>query len=86
MADKEGPIKVTLTLDDARLYRAVRHLAIEQGRPVRAVVAEALEQWVEAREEEQDLRAMAEAEGDELVPWEEVEHALDAAEAATNAG
>ncbi|MBI4505050.1 MAG: hypothetical protein HY691_05910 [Chloroflexi bacterium] len=74
-ADK--PVKLTVVLDDRALYRAVRHAAIEQDRPVREIVAEALRRWLEWYEEQEDLAAIAEVEGEETVPWEEAKARLE---------
>ena len=63
--------RITVDLGNDRLYRAVRVLAAAQGRPLRDVVVAALRDWIEKQEELEDLAAIAEVEGDELVPLEE---------------
>ena len=63
--------RITVDLGNDRLYRAVRVLAAAKGRPLRDVVVEALRDWIEKQEELEDLAAIAEVEGDELVPLEE---------------
>ena len=72
MATSEQPVKLTVTLNDRALYRAIRHMAIERERPVREIVAEALREWLERQEEQEDLAAVAEAEGEPTIPWEQV--------------
>jgi plasmid stability protein len=55
------PMKVTIALRDDVLYRAVRVRAAESGRQIRDVVEEALREWLERREDAEDLTASQEA-------------------------
>jgi predicted DNA binding CopG/RHH family protein len=48
-------VKVTFATDDDSLYRAVKAKAAARGRPVREVVEEALRQWLERQEDEEDV-------------------------------
>lgn len=52
-------MKVTLDIGDEALYRAVKVEAARSDRTVRGIVAEALEQWLERLEDQED-RAAAE--------------------------
>lgn len=72
MATTEKPVKLTVSISDRDLHRAIRHAAIDRGRPVREIVIEALQEWLERQEEQEDLAAIAQAEGDETFPWEQV--------------
>ena len=47
-------MKVTIDLADAELYRAVKVEAARSDRSVRDVVEEALREWLERREDEED--------------------------------
>lgn len=53
-------MKVTLDIGDEALYRAIKVEAARLDRTVRAIVEEALEQWLERLEDEED-RVAAEA-------------------------
>lgn len=55
-----GRVKITLDLD-SDLYRAVKVEAARTDRSVRDVVAEAIGQWLERREAEEDAASAAEA-------------------------
>ncbi len=50
-------MKVTLDLQDEALYRAIKVEAARLGRTVRDIVEEALEQWLEKLEDEEDIAA-----------------------------
>jgi plasmid stability protein len=50
-------VKVTLDLVDAELYRAIKVEAARRDRSVRDIVEEALAQWLERLEEEEDAAA-----------------------------
>lgn len=60
--------KLTVELQDEALYKAVKHASVDFGMPAREIVAQALRDWLEQKENEEDLRAMAEAEDDEVTP------------------
>ncbi len=64
--------KITVELGDARLYKAVKILAVEQGITLREVVVEALKDWVEKQEDLEDIQAMEEAQGEPTIPLEEL--------------
>lgn len=61
-------MKVTFDIADETLYRAVKVEAARIDRPVREIVEEALAQWLERLEDEEDressLEALAEYERD----------------------
>jgi plasmid stability protein len=54
-------MKVTIAFRDDELYRAVRVRAAQSGRQIRDIVEEALEAWLEAREDEEDTLASIDA-------------------------
>ena len=68
--------KVTVVFEDEDLYTAVKVQAVRLNRPLKEVVAEALEVWLEAQEESEDIaayrQAMAEYRKKGGIPWEEV--------------
>lgn len=76
MATTEKSVKITVDLEDKDLYRAVRHAAIEKDMTLREIVIEALRDWLEKQEEEEDLAAITQAEGDETLPWEQVKEEM----------
>jgi hypothetical protein len=53
-------MKITVDLDEA-LYRAVKVEAARSDRSVRGVIAEAVERWLQAQEDEEDLRSAEQA-------------------------
>ena len=66
--------KVTVALDDEELYKALKVYAAQEGRTLRNVITEALELWVEAKEDAEDAAFAQEAmkEKGENIPWEDV--------------
>ena len=54
-------MKVTIALTDDELYRAIRVRAAQTGRQIRDIVEEALELWLTAQEDAEDLAAAKEA-------------------------
>jgi plasmid stability protein len=54
-------MKVTISFRDDELYRAIRIRAAQTGRQIRDIVEEALEAWLEAREDEEDIAASLDA-------------------------
>jgi plasmid stability protein len=54
-------MKVTIALRDDALYRAIRIRAAASGRQIRDVVQEALREWLERQEDEEDATAAREA-------------------------
>ena len=79
-------MKTTLDID-AELYRAVKVEAARSDRPVREIVEEALQRWLEAAEDAEDVAAseaaMAEYERDGGIDAREVFGHLAAEHAAT---
>lgn len=80
------PTKLTVVLKDRELYRAIRHAAIERDQPVRDIVTQALKLWLEWQGEQEDLAALAEAEGEATVPWEQVKSEMHRARESGRAG
>lgn len=54
-------MKVTIALRDDELYRAVKVRAAQSGRQIRDIVEDALEMWLTAEEDAEDIRDAAEA-------------------------
>ncbi len=54
-------MKVTIALTDDALYTSVKVRAAVSGRAIRDIVEEALAMWLERAEDEEDLRASADA-------------------------
>jgi plasmid stability protein len=50
-------MKVTIALSDDELYRAIRVRAAQSGRQIRDIVEEALEIWLTAQEDAEDVAA-----------------------------
>ncbi len=52
--------RITVDLGDEELLKAVKIAAVEQGKPVREIVIEALKQWLERRKTpgDRDFHAM----------------------------
>ena len=79
-------MKTTLDLDD-QLYRAIKVEAARSDRPIREIVEEALERWLEATEDAEDVEAsdaaMAEYRRDGGIDAREVFGTLAAEHAAT---
>ena len=71
----EKKTRMTVDLGDQELYRAIRHVAIERGQPVREIVVEALRKWLEDQEEQADLAAIRARKDEPTVPWEQVKDA-----------
>ena len=86
MVASDKPVKLTVTLDDRNLYRALRHAAVERDQPLREIVIEALREWLERQEEQEDLAAVAETEGEPTFPWEQVKAEMRAARESERAG
>jgi len=53
-------MKITVDLDE-QLYRAVKVEAARSDRSVRDLISEALDRWLEEREDEEDLNSAAAA-------------------------
>jgi len=56
--------KLTIVIDDEELYAAVKAEAARLHRPLRVVVAEALQEWLEIQEDRELLPLVAEARAD----------------------
>ena len=54
-------MKVTIAFSDDELYRAIRVRAAQSGRQIRDLVEEALEMWLTAQEDAEDIAAAKEA-------------------------
>ena len=61
-------MKVTIAFSDDELYRAVKVRAAQSGRQIRDLVEEALEVWLTAQEDAEDVIAAKEA----LAEYDEV--------------
>ena len=61
LAGMLGHMKVTFDVADETLYRAIKVEAALIDRPVRGIVEEALAQWLERREDEEDRDSSLEA-------------------------
>ena len=68
--------KVTVVFEDDGLYTAMKVQAARMNRPLKALVAEALEAWLEVQEEAEDAvlarESLAEYREKGGVAWEEV--------------
>jgi plasmid stability protein len=68
--------KVTVIFDDDDLYTALKVQAARSNRPLKALITDALEAWLEAEEELEDASAYREAMAEHRekggVPWEDV--------------
>lgn len=59
--------RITVDLGDEELLKAIKIAAVEQGKPLREITAEAFREWLakrEALEDKEDLEAMIEAESE----------------------
>jgi hypothetical protein len=57
--------RITVDLGNEELLKAVKIAAIEQGKSIREITAEAFQEWLERREaleDKEDMEAMMEAE------------------------
>lgn len=54
-------MKVTIAFSDEELYRTVRVRAAQSGRQIRDIVEEALEMWLTAQEDAEDVVAATDA-------------------------
>jgi len=50
-------MKVTVAFSDDELYRTVRIRAAQEGRQIRDIVEEALQMWIDAQEDAEDIAA-----------------------------
>ncbi|MEO6350463.1 MAG: hypothetical protein ABIP53_07410 [Candidatus Limnocylindrales bacterium] len=57
-------MKVTIAFADDALYTAVRVRAAQSGRQIRDIVEEALQQWLDAQEDAEDVTASETALGE----------------------
>ena len=72
MATTKQPPGLTIRVEDEPLSRAISWIVAERNRSVPDIVAEALRQWLDRQEEQEDLAAIAEAEGNTTFRWDEV--------------
>lgn len=86
MTANEGPATLTIRLPDPMLYQALQQAADERSVPIEVMVAEAVREWLQRREEEADLRAIAEVESEGTIPWEEVRAEMRQVRAGRRAG
>ena len=56
--------RLNVVFDDESLYRTLKVEAARRGVPARRIVCEALEMWLEARENEEDIAISLEAYAD----------------------
>lgn len=54
-------MKVTVALTNDDLYRAIRIRAAQGGRQIRDIIEEALEMWLTAQEDAEDINASKDA-------------------------
>ncbi len=54
-------MKVTIAFRDDELYRSIKVIAARSGRQIRDVVEEALAEWLESREDAEDIAVSKEA-------------------------
>lgn len=81
MATIDKRARLSIDLGDPALVKAIRHVAVEQERPVRAIVVEALQEWLKKQEDLEDLAAIDATESEPDIPWEQVKAEIRAAEA-----
>lgn len=67
-----GQARLNVELMDEPLFDAIKIAAIRRHQPLRLIVKEALEQWLERQEDEDDRRVIEERRNEERVPWEQV--------------
>lgn len=72
----QRPPKLTIEVPDAGLLRAVKHASVDADRPIKDIVIEALREWLERREDAEDVTAMNEVAGDERIPLSTVREDL----------
>ena len=61
-------MKVTVAFSNDELYRAIRVRAAQSGRQIRDIVEEAIEMWLTAQEDAEDIAAAKQA----LAEYDEV--------------
>ncbi len=67
--------KLTVEFEDS-LHRALRIAAAERDTTMRAILVEAVQDWLRRKESEEDAAAIAEVEHDEPAPWQQVKARL----------
>jgi plasmid stability protein len=67
-------MKVTVAFANDELYRAARVRAAQSGRQIRDIIEEALEMWLQAQEDAEDVAASEDA----LAEYAEVGGGVDA--------
>ena len=79
MPTANKPRRPTVTINDTDLYQALRLAAAERDKSIRQIVVEALRDWLhkqEYLEDQEDLAAIAQTDGEETYPWEQVKHEM----------
>ena len=70
--------KITVILDNDKLYTALKIQAAKTNRRIKEIITEALEDWLQFQEDAEDAafakEAMAEA--GENIPWEQVKQEM----------
>ncbi len=67
-------IKSRLSIDlDPALHRAVKIAAVESYMTLQEVATEALRDWLQRREDREDLAAIAEVKQEPDIPWDQVQ-------------
>ena len=73
--------KMTVVFHDEELYTDLKIEAVKRHRSASEIIAEAVQKWLDEKEEEELLpmidAAMKEAEEKGFIPWEEVEKEMD---------
>lgn len=76
------PSRLTIVISDSKLLRAVEHASSSINKPIDDIVLEALRDWLERQEDEDDRRVIQERLDQETVPWEQVKAEMEQARAA----
>jgi hypothetical protein len=76
MATTEKGVTLMVRVENVAVAYAVTTIAAERHRSVEEIVDEALRNWLEHQEELEDLEAIAEAEGEPTIPWEQVKEEM----------
>jgi len=80
------PRELVIGLDDEGLYRALRDIADARDRTMDEIGNEALRQWLQRQEDEEDLAAIAAVEDEPTHGWDRVKAEMRVARTASNAG
>lgn len=77
----ERPPRLTVEISDRDLLRAVKHASVDTNKPLKDIVSEALRDWLDRQEDEDDQRVIEERRNQETVPWEQVKAEMQQARA-----